>query len=138
LVVDLQMDVADGFAERRNALEMLDNNVPGQRRITVGGDKGYDTSDFVADCRARNITPHVAQNITKYRGSNVDERTTVHVGYVVSQRIRKRVEEVFGWIKTVGNFRKTRYIGLGANQLAAYVLASAYNLIRIAKLTEAA
>ena len=72
------------------------------------------------------------------RGSNIDGRTTGHVGYAISQRVRKRVEEVFGWIKTVGNFRKTRYIGLGANQVAAYVLASAYNLLRIAKLLEAA
>jgi IS5 family transposase len=129
------VDVADGHAERRNALEMLDNNLPGQRRITVGGDKGYDTSDFVEDCRERNVTPHVSQNITKRRGSNIDERTTGHAGYAISQRVRKRIEEVFGWIKTVGNFRKTRYIGLGANQVAAYVLASAYNLLRIAKLT---
>ena len=93
LVLDLQMDVADGYAERRNALEMLDN---------------------------------------------IDARTTGHAGYAISQRVRKRVEEVFGWIKTVGNFRKSRYIGLGANQVAAYVLASAYNLLRIAKLLEAA
>jgi transposase len=138
LVLDLQMDVADGCAERRNALEMLDNNVPGKRRITVAADKGYDTSDFVEDCRERNVTPHVAQNITKRRGSNIDARTTGHVGYAISQRIRKRVEEVFGWIKTVGNFRKTRFIGLGANQVAAYVLASAYNLLRMANLFEAA
>jgi transposase len=134
LVLDLQMDVADGYAERRNALEMLDNNLPGQRRITVAGDKGYDTSDFVEDCRERIVTPHVAQNITKRRDSNIDERTTGHVGYAISQRVRKRVEEVFGWIKTVGNFRKTRFIGLGANQIVAYVLASAYHLLRIAKL----
>lgn len=134
LVIDLQMDVADGYAERRNALEMLDNNVPGQGRITVAGDKGYDTRDFVQDCRDRNITPHVAQNITKQRGSNIDERTTGHPGYAISQRLRKRIEEVFGWIKTVGTFRKTRYIGLGANQVAAHILASAYNLLRIAKL----
>jgi transposase len=138
LVLDLQMDVADGHAERRNALEMLDNNLPGQRRITVGGDKGYDTNDFVQDCRERNVTPHVTQNVTKRRGSNIDERTTGHAGYAISQRVRKRIEEVFGWIKTVGNFRKTRYIGLGANQLAAHLLASAYNLLRIAKLTAAA
>ncbi len=138
LVLDLQMDVADGYAERRNALEMLDNNVPGQRRITVAGDKGYDTSDFVEDCRERNVTPHVAQNITKQRGSNIDARTTGHVGYAISQRVRKRVEEVFGWIKIVGNFRKTRYIGFGANQVAAHILACAYNLLRIAKLLEAA
>ena len=134
LVLDLQMDVADGRAERRNALEMLDNNVPGRRRITVGGDKGYDTNDFVEDCRSRNVTPHVAQNITKQRGSNIDRRTAGHIGYGISQRIRKRVEEVFGWIKTVGNFRKTRYVGLGANQVAAYVLASAYNLLRMGRL----
>ena len=77
------MDVADGYAERRNALEMLDNNVPGQRRITVAGDKGYDTSDFVEDCRERNVTPHVAQNITKQRRSNIDGRTTGHAGYAI-------------------------------------------------------
>ena len=105
------MDVADGRAERRNALEMLDNNLPGRRRITVAGDKGYDASDFVEHCRERNVTPHVAQNITKHRGSNIDARTTGQVGYAISQRVRKRVEEVFGWIKTVGNFRKTRFIG---------------------------
>jgi transposase len=137
LVIDLQMDVADGHAERRNALEMVDNNLPGQRRITVGGDKGYDTSDFVEDCRERNVTPHVAQNITRQRGSTIDERTTGHAGYAISQRVRKRIEEVFGWIKTVGNFRKTRFIGLGPNQLAAHLLASAYNLLRIARLTAA-
>jgi hypothetical protein len=77
-------------------------------------------------------------DVTKQRGSNIDARTTGHAGYAISQRMRKRVEEVFGWLKTVGNFRKTRYIGLGANQVAAYVLASAYNLLRIAKLLEAA
>src|SRR5579883_1129634 len=138
LGIDLQMDVADGFAERRNALEMLDSNVPGSGRITLGADKGYDTRDFVAECRERNVTPHVSQNITERRGSNIDARTTRTIGYAISQRIRKRVEEVFGWIKTVGNFRKTRLIGLGANQLAAHLLAAAYNLVRIAKLTEAA
>jgi hypothetical protein len=93
LVLDLQMDVADGRAEGRNALEMLDNNVLGHRRITVGGDKGFDTSDFVKDCRERNVTPHVAQNITQQRGSNIDGGTTWHVGYAISQRVRKRIEE---------------------------------------------
>ncbi len=134
LVVDLQVDIADGRAERRNALEMLDLNLPGKRRITLGADKAYDTQDFVAGCRERNVTPHIAQNITKRRGSNIDARTAGHVGYAISQRVRKRVEEIFGWAKTVGNFRKTRFIGLGANQVAAYVVASAYNLLRIAKL----
>ncbi|HEX3584326.1 MAG TPA: IS5 family transposase [Thermoanaerobaculia bacterium] len=137
LVIDLQMDVADGYAERRNALEMIDENLPGDRRITLGGDKGYDTRDFVADCRARNVTPHVAQNITKHRGSMIDARTTGRPGYAVSQRIRKRVEEIFGWMKTTAGFRKTRYIGLGANQIAAYMIAAAFNLLRIARLTEA-
>lgn len=137
LIVDLQVDLADGKAERRNALEMLDANLPGKRRITLGADKGYDTANFVADCRARNVTPHVAQNITTRRGSKIDNRTAKQRGYAVSQRIRKRVEEIFGWLKTVGGFRKTRYVGLGTNQTAAYMLATAFNLIRIARLTEA-
>jgi transposase len=138
LVVDLHIDIADGRAERRNALELIDENLPGQRRITLSGDKGYDTRDFVAECRQRNVTPHVAQNITKHRGSMIDGRTANRPGYAISQRVRKRVEEIFGWLKTVGGFRKTRYIGIGANQLAAQMLASAFNLLRIAKLTEAA
>jgi transposase len=137
LIVDLQVDLADGRAERRNALDMLDENLPGKRPITLGADKGYDTSDFVAACRERNVTPHVAQSITNRRGSNIDERTTKPLGYAVSQRVRKRVEEIFGWIKTVGNFRKTRYVGLGANQVAAHMLAAAYNLVRLSKLVEA-
>ncbi len=136
LLVGLQVDVADGYAERRSALELLDEHWPGSRRITLGADKAYDTTDFVADLRERNVTPHVAQQITKYRGSKIDERTTRHAGYEVSQRIRKRVEEVFGWFKTVGNFRKTRYRGLAANQLAAHMLGAAYNLLRIAKLVQ--
>jgi transposase len=134
LLVDFQMDVADGFAERRNALAMIDDNVPEKRPITLGGDKGYDTADFVRECRDRNVTPHVAQNVTAHRGSKIDARTTRHAGYPVSQRIRKRVEEIFGWMKTVGGFRKTRYVGLGPNQLAAHMIGAAYNLLRIAKL----
>jgi transposase len=137
LIVDLQVDLADGRAERRNALEMLDASVPGDRRITLGADKGYDSRDFIEACRARNVTPHVAQNVSARRRSRIDGRTTKSPGYAVSQRIRKRVEEIFGWMKTVGNFRKTRYVGLGANQTAAYMLGAAFNLLRIAKLTEA-
>jgi transposase len=136
LIVDLQVDLADGRAERRNALAMLDANVPGRTRVTLGADKGYDTRDFVEACRDRNVTPHVAQNVTKRRRSMIDGRTVKQAGYTVSQRIRKRVEEVFGWLKTVGNFRKTRYVGLGANQTAAYMLAAAFNLLRVAKLVE--
>ena len=137
LLVDFQVDVADGRAERRNALSMMEANLPGSRRITVGGDKLYDTREFVAECRARNITPHVAQHLTRKGGSAIDARTTCSAGYGVSQRIRKRVEEVFGWMKTVGNFRKTRYAGLGKNQVVAYMIAAAYNLLRIGKLTAA-
>jgi transposase len=134
LLVAFQMDQADGRAERRNALEMLDENLPGKRPITVGADKGYDTRDFVAACRDRNVAPHVAQNAHKRRRSAIDGRTTRHPGYAVSQRFRKRIEEVFGWMKTVGNFRKTRFRGFGANQIAAYMVGAAYNLLRVANL----
>ena len=137
LLVAFQMDEADGRAERRNALEMLDESVSGQWRVTVGGDKGYDTRDFVAACRERNVTPHVAQNAHKRRRSAIDERTTRQPGYAISQRFRKRIEEVFGWMKTVGNFRKTRFRGFGANQIAAYMVGAAYNLLRVAKLLAA-
>lgn len=131
LLVDFQIDVADGLAERRMALELIDANVPGNRRITLGADRGYNTRSFVAECRARNVTPHVAE---KKKYSAIDGRTTGSDGYAISLRVRKRVEEIFGWMKTVGNFRKTRYVGLGNNQLAASMIGAAYNLIRIAKL----
>jgi transposase len=137
LLVAFQMDEADGYAERRNALEMLDENLPGHGRVTVAGDKGYDTRDFVHECRQRNVTPHVAQNIHKRRRSAIDARTTRQPGYTISQRFRKRIEEVFGWMKTVGNFRKTRFKGFGANQIAAYMVGAAYNLLRVARLLAA-
>jgi transposase len=137
LLVNFQIAEASGFAERRCALEMIDAGLHGKRRITLGGDKGFDTREFVAACRERNVTPHVAQNITWKRDSQVDARTTRHEGYVVSQRFRKRIEEVFGWMKTVGNFRKTRFVGFGPNRIAAYMVAAAYNLLRIGKLLTA-
>jgi transposase len=137
LIVDLQVDLADGHAERRTALRMLEDSLPGTRRITLAADKGYDTRDFVQACREANVTPHVAQNQSARRRSNIDRRTTGHAGYAISQRIRKRVEEVFGWFKTVGMFRKSRYVGIEKNQLAAYFLASAYNLLRMTKLLAA-
>ena len=102
----------------------------------VAGDKGYDTRQCVADLRARNVTPHVAQN-TSGRRSAIDRRTTPHAGYGISQRKRKRVEEIFGWMKTVGGFRRTRFIGLELTQLAAYLVATAYNLVRMARLVVA-
>jgi transposase len=137
LLMAFQMDEADGRAERRNALEMLDESLSGKWRVTVGGDKGYDTRDFVEACRKRNVTPHVAQNAYKRRRSAIDQRTTRQPGYPISQRFRKRIEEVFGWMKTVGNFRKTRFRGFGANQIAAYMVGAAYNLLRVAKLLAA-
>jgi IS5 family transposase len=108
--------------------------VRGLHRITVAADKGYDRAEFVAGCRALNVTAHVAQNERRPGGSALDLRTTGWPGYAVSQRIRKRVEEIFGWIKTVGNFRRTRYRGVARTSFAAYLVGAAYNLVRIAKL----
>jgi hypothetical protein len=131
LVVGVALTEADVFAERKAALALLDRCVSG--RATLGADRGYDSRDFVADCRERRVTPHVAQNLSRRR-SAVDGRTTRHPGYAVSQRLRKRVEEVFGWAKTVGGLRKLRYIGRARNELCATLTAAAYNLVRMAKL----
>jgi transposase len=138
LLVDFQIVEANGTAERRTAIAMVDQNLPGTSRITLGADKAYDTADFVATCRALNVTPHVAANDRRPGGSALDRRTLRHSGYVISQQKRKRVEEIFGWIKTVANFRRTRYRGREFTQLAAYLVGAAYNLMRIAKLTMAA
>ncbi len=127
------MRSANGTAEREVALDMI-GDLPGEHRVTVGGDKGYDTRDFVVGCYFREATPHVAQNSTDRRGSAIDGRTTRHAGYAVSQRIRKRIEEIFGWEKTVGGFRRTRYRGEARTQLASYLIGAAYNLLRMAKL----
>ncbi|MCC6808075.1 MAG: IS5 family transposase [Deltaproteobacteria bacterium] len=137
LLVGLRIAPATGTAERDVAVEMMDDALGGTRRITLGADKGYDTADFIAQCRARNVTPHVAQNCSRRR-SAVDRRTVRHGGYAVSQRIRKRVEEIFGWMKTIGNFRRTRFKGLARTEFASYFVGAAYNLIRIAKLLPAA
>ena len=135
LIVDFRVDQADGFAERRNALTMLRDSVLKERRITVAGDKGYDIAEFVADCRDLGVTPHIAQTSDPRRRSAIDARTTRHPGYAVSQRKRKLVEEIFGWMKTVGGFRRTRFKGKARTQLAAHLVAAAYNLLRVAKLT---
>lgn len=134
LLIDFQVEPADGLAERRAALAMTDERLAGSCRITLGGDKAYDTRDFVAGCRALNITPHVAQNDARRGGSALDARTTRHPGYDVSQWVRKRIEEVFGWMKTIGGLRKTRYRGRERVQMHAYLVAAAYNLLRIARL----
>lgn len=131
LVVDLRVAEASGLAERRVALEMIDDVLPGERRITLGADRGYHSRDFVEQCRQRRVTPHVADKKT---GSALDARTTAQAGYRISQRVRKRVEEIFGWAKTIGGLRKTRFKGRARTQLAAYIVGAAYNLLRMAKL----
>lgn len=135
LLVDVRVLQATGTAERDAAIEMLADSVPG--RATLGGDKNYDTRDFVARCRELNVTPHVAQNIQKRRSSAIDGRTANRPGYMVSQRKRKLIEEVWGWMKTVGCFRKTRFRGRQRTQSAAYFLGAAYNLLRMTKLLAA-
>ena len=109
---------------------------PALFRVTVGADKHYDTADLVGECREMHVTPHVAQN-TSGRRSAINGRTTRHPGYAMSQRVRKRVEEIFGWVKTVGGGRKVRYIGVARNQLWAELTAAAYNLVRMVKLASA-
>ena len=132
LVVDVRCTQASGTAEREAALAML-NGKPISKRMTLGGDRGYDTSGFVAAMRERKVTPHVAQN-TSNRRSAIDQRTTWHEGYRVSQRKRKRVEEVFGWIKTIALQRKTRFRGLERVGWMFTFAAAAYNLVRMRKL----
>jgi transposase len=134
LLVDFRIDMMSGTIEREAALQMLDDNVGEGRRATAGGDKGYDVKDFIAELRKRGITPHVAQQITPHRGSGIDGRTTRHPGYGISQTVRKRIEEIFGWFKTVGGLRRTRFRGVARTQLAAYVVGAAYNLLRMSRL----
>ena len=132
LVVAARMTPATGRAEREAAIAMVEA-VPGRRRITLGADKGYDAGDFVADLRALKVTPHVAQN-TSGRRSRIDGRTTRHPGYGASQKVRKRIEEAFGWVKVVAGQRKTRFRGTDRVGWAFTFATAAYNLIRLPKL----
>ena len=133
LLRDLRITAAAGTTETDAALGMI-RDLNRRRRITVAADKNYDNKQFVGECRKMNVTPHVAMwKETKKRKTNLDKRTTNHWGYATSQRIRKRIEEIFGWTKTVGNFKKTRFKGIIKTQLAAYFLGAAYNLTRLAK-----
>ena len=135
LLVDLEVSRATGSSEREAAERMLKHQRrKGVRVKSLGADKGYDTHDFVDLLRRRRITPHVAANTQRRGGSAIDGRTTRHTSYSISQRIRKRVEEIFGWTKTVGGFRKTRFKGTERTQLAAWWVGAAYNLLRMAKL----
>ena len=133
LVVDTELLQANGTAERDAALLMAER-IEGTDRVTMAGDKGYDTKDFVAELRGMNVTPHVAQNLKRPGGSAIDGRTTRHAGYKVSQQKRKRVEEVFGWLKTVGMLRKTRHRGVFKVGWVFTFAASAYNLVRMRNL----
>jgi transposase len=132
LVVDTRTTLATGTAEREAALAMI-GAITGQHRITVGTDKAYDAKDFVADLRDLGATPHVTRNV-KGRRSAIDGRTTRHAGYPVSLRVRKRIEEVFGWMKTIGGQRKTRYRGTPLVGWMFTLSAAAYDLIRLPKL----
>jgi len=136
LVVDATLTLATGTAEREAACAMLSAR-EGSHRITVGADKAYDTSDFVAEMRRLGVTPHVAQNNTRRR-SAINGRTTRHAGYAVSQRVRKRIEEVFGWMKSSAGLRKTRHRGTDRVGWMFTLNAAAYNLVRLPKLLTAA
>lgn len=133
LIVDAELTTATGTAERETAIAMLTRLPETKRRRTVAADKGYDTSGFVAECRALGVTPHVAQN-TRGRRSAIDGRTTRHKGHEVSLRIRKRVEEPFGWMKTIAGGRKLPFIGRERNRMWFLMRGAVYNVIRIAAL----
>ena len=133
LIVKTTATQATGTGEREAAKAMVQQLPRTTRRITLGGDKGYDTKDFVKELRELKITPHVAQN-TSNRRSAIDGRTTSHPNYAVSQRIRKRIEEGFGWMKTVGRIRKTMYRGVEKIAMQLDLHAAAYNLVRMRNL----
>lgn len=134
LLLDILVTQASGTAERDGAITMLKRRRGIHRRATVGGDKAYDTKDFVRQCRELDVTPHVARNLSGRRKGAIDGRVTRHAGYAQSQRKRKLVEEGFGWMKTVGACRKLRYIGVLKNQFWMTMEAVAYNLVRMANL----
>lgn len=134
LVAQATLTIASGFAERAAAINMVDR-LPYRARITLGADKGYDTADFISACRERGVTPHVACTTDFRRHSAIDARTTRHRGYELSQRKRKRVEEIFGWLKTVGVLRKTRHRGRARVDWIFTFAAATFNLVRIRNLS---
>jgi hypothetical protein len=127
---------ATGIAERSAALEML-QEISGDRRVTVGGDKRLDTTDFVRECRHLHVTPHVAQNLGRRGGSAIDRRTTRHAGYTISQKNRKPTEECFGWLKTIALFRKVRHRGTLKVDWNFTLASAVYNLVRMRNLMAA-
>jgi transposase len=136
LIVAAEVFQANGTAERDAALVMLEK-LPGTQPVTVGGDKGFDTQGFVAECRNLNVTPHVAQNHKRNGGSAIDGRTTRHPGYAISQRKRKRIEECFGWLKTIALMRKLRHRGVCKVDWIFTFACAAYNLVRMRNLAVA-
>jgi transposase len=132
LFVDTRLTRVSGHAERLAALDMIAPRADRPEALTLGGDKGFDAADFVMELREINVTPHIARNTS--RRSAIDGRTTRHPGYAVSQRIRKRIEEGFGWMKTIAGLRKTKYRGIEKVGWAFTLAAAAYNLIRLPKL----
>ena len=136
LIVDTRLTRVSGHAERLAALEMVEHVGERPCAITLGADRGYDTMDFVEELRTLNVRPHVAQN-TSGRRSAIDKRTTRHPGYGKSQQVRKRIEEAFGWIKTVAGLCKIKLRGLTRVHWAFTFAAAAYNLVRLPKLVAA-
>ena len=139
LIVDAELTRASGTAEREAALAMIERHRKGHRRVTLGADKAYDVADFVDTLRAGKITPHIAidghlTKTGKRRKTRIDRRTTRHSGYVVSQRLRKRIEEGFGWLKTTAGLAKTRHRGIQRVGWTFTLTAAAYNLVRLPKL----
>ena len=135
LFVDARLTKVSGHAERLAALDMVEAYADRPNAVTLGADKGFDAADFVMELREINVTPHIAQNTT--RRSAIDRRTTRHPGYDMSQRIRKRIEEGFGWMKTIGGIQRMKYRGREKVAWTFTFTAAAYNLIRIPKLMEA-
>jgi len=133
LVVDTELLQCNGTAERDAAMVMAER-LEGTGRVTIGADKGYDTQEFAREMRGMNVTPHVSQNEKRRGGSAIDQRTTRHSGYQISQQKRKRIEEVFGWLKTVGMLRKTRHRGVFKVGWVFTFAATAYNLVRMRNL----
>jgi transposase len=132
-IITTEVFPATGTAERHAAMLMLEQ-IPGGHRVTVGADKAYDTKDFVCECRNMKVTPHVAQNTKRSGGSAIDGRTVRHEGYDVSQKKRKRIEECFGWLKTIALMRKVRHRGIEKVGWVFTFAAAAYNLVRLRKL----
>ena len=137
LIVDARLTRVSGHAERLAALEMIEPWADRPRAVTLGADRGYDAADFVEELRTLNVRPHVAQNSTRRR-SAIDRRTTRHPGYVASQRARKRIEEAFGWMKTIAGLRQTKLRGLAKVDWVFTFAAAAYNLVRLPKLMASA